>query len=411
MSEWCPPYFIGIRNDGNFSCVPKCPIPYYTDTQYDALATISTVFGILAMVSSFITLVPHFALPSRRAWPHVLLPTLFSCIFILGLHFVFPIAGYRYKWRELVCNKETSIYHTGKTNKWCAFDGIITYIFGIAAVLQWGAIDIYLTLRIFRVNIGTFTSASLTRDSYLSTKIQICLVYAIIVLYILISSIIILVNDGISGSGEGGHCFIKPGKYFKLWVGVLAGIGLLGILNTFIIFGYSCFLSNDTKMALSLIFSQWRILVFRVIFLVAACSLVIFWSVWDPRSEKIQNSIISWLGCTAVTFMKNIQSGYPKTAANIITKNTCDSLLYVPPYNAAFWSILVVPLAAFSFPLLFFFQRDILSWWLNFLSGKRRLGTKLFGSSAELSNNISGTSPKISRAHNSIETWNTDTAF
>ena len=117
MTALCPPNFVPITlNGGNTSCTPACPLPYYSDRQYDALAITANVLGICAMVSSFITLVPHFALPSRRQWPHLILPTLFSCIFVLGMHFVFPIAGYRYNWRHLVCDQRSHTYHTGKSN-------------------------------------------------------------------------------------------------------------------------------------------------------------------------------------------------------------------------------------------------------------------------------------------------------
>lgn len=408
----CPPYFTEIILNGSFSCTPKCPIAYYSDEQYDKLAITGTVFGILAMISSFLALVPHFALPSRRAWPHILLPTLFSCIFILGWHFIFPIAGYRYEWRKLVCDQDTHTFHTGTTNKWCAFDGITTYIFAVAAVLQWGAIDIYLTLRIFRINIGTFSSGLATRKSYLSTWMQIVLVYGIIIAYIIITTIIILVKGEIAGAGEGGHCFIKPGKYYNgFWIGILAIIGTLGVINTFIILGYSCFISSHSKQALSFIISQWRILVFRIIFLGAAGSLVIFWLIWNPRQDKILNAVGSWLGCTAKIFGNNMQSGYPITAAEIITKKTCDPLLYVPPYRTAFWEILVVPLAAFTFPILFLCQRDVLAWWLNLLSGKKKMGEMVFGSDTEKGAGSSNLSPKSRHTNNSIQTWNTDTAF
>jgi hypothetical protein len=407
----CPPYFTGITLlGGNFSCTPKCPIPYYSDEEYTSLATVANIIGVLAMFSSFITLIPHFALPSRRAWPHVLLPTLFSCIFVLGFHYIFLIIAYRHNWRDLVCDERSQMYHTGTSNNWCTFDAIVTFICAIMAILQWGAIDIYLTLRIFRINIGTYSNSNSTRESYLSTKAQIILVYGIIITYTVISSVIIVIKDQIQGTGEGGHCFIKPGKYYTgFWIIPLIIIELLGLINTFIILGYSCLLSSNTKMALSFIKSQWRILVFRTIFLIAAGSVTIYWLVWNPRTDKIEKSVEAWLQCSAATFEINMESGSSLVVARNIAISTCKSLPKVPPYRTTVWAIMVVPLAAFTFPLLFLFQRDILAWLLNVLSGNKKLGQRIFGIDTERSGN--GGSPKTTNTRDSIETWNTDTNF
>lgn len=398
----------------NNTCVPKCPLQYYSDTEYDVLAISSTVIGIIALVTSFITLLPHFLIPSRREWPHILLPTLFTCIFILGWHFIFPISGYRYKWRDLICNSNTQTYYTGAENKWCAFDGITTYIFAIAAVFQWGAIDIYLTLRIFRISIGSYEGLG-GRKSKLNTLSQIIIVYGFIFIYILISSIIILKNNKIMGAGEGGHCFIMQGEYLdRYWIIPLIIIETLGVINSFIIFGYGWFISSNSSIAIKFIKSQWRILVFRIIFLDAAGTLTINWMVWRPKSKEIKDSIIAWLGCSVVQFGVDISNGLTIEEAKSHTSSFCKELLKVPPFRTAYWVVIIVPLAAAVFPSFFFFQRDVIACFLNIITFGRRFGDKLMSISSDSAHSSISRSKEKSRGLQSVasvDAWNVDEDF
>lgn len=388
LVEGCPPYFTSIWVDNTTlsnsttykSCVPRLPLGYYTESQYDALFILVTIIGSISFFTSIITLIPYLFIPEKRKWPHSIFAMLFVFTTLLGLHFIFPIAGYRWQWKKLVIDAHTQTYHTSSSNRWCTVDGVWTLISSLGAVLCWLCIDIYLVLRLFKVDIESYVIIRTVSSSHSYTTVlekvgvwlkmfaQPFIVYSLLFSYLLVVSILTITQNSYQGYGEWGHCFLKNGLYYRLWIGTLLTVALFAIVNTFIILT-TFFTATSPMIALYTIKEQWRIFAFRFVFLIAALTVTIQWLVWNARREEVSISIQGWLQCVATTYASLLANGNSVVTAQEISRKVCLSTNppYIPSYSSVVWSVGIVPLAVTVFPLFFFFQADVLEWWNQFI--------------------------------------------
>ena len=63
-----PGYAPNPYDDVPLACLPECPLPYYSDAQWDALWYLYALFGVLTVVVA-IFVPPYFFSPTKWHWP------------------------------------------------------------------------------------------------------------------------------------------------------------------------------------------------------------------------------------------------------------------------------------------------------------------------------------------------------
>lgn len=320
-------------------CLPSCPVPIYSDVQYDALYYLSTSLYLVALVISPLVLLPHLLTRSKWKWPTQINTWILVSTFFLNLGFLFPILFGGNDWEAMVCSDGTTPADEGVSM--CAAQALFTIYWGASGAMWWYILTAHLTLTVFGIKPSPLASA-------------VC-------------------------------CNLLAWLVPLVFVAVAFGGGAVGSSGT------TCYIdaaAEDYWWAQSMIYIPFPLLVFTAGVLVC-CVMVKMLRMGGPREALRQVRLLLYIGSFLFTQVYYIifflslkrdrderESGYARFFACRATQTgdpgSCDALLDDSVYPALFVATLLTAYLPLAYFLIFGMQRGVWDWWAQLGMGALR---------------------------------------
>ncbi|KAL6043171.1 hypothetical protein QOT17_024045 [Balamuthia mandrillaris] len=293
--------------DNPIRCGFACPLPSYSDKQYDAVKIVQTVFGWLSLVGSALVVISYAFHPSLRAFPANLIMMASIAAHIAAWAIVFPsFVGHEDVWcgpdgeflsptwvLGLQITVDFEFDQLLSKSSICTFQGFLLQFGFLSTTMWWGNIA-------FNMFITIYFHKMLPKSAGFKTGLQVLLhVVGWVVPFILI--LIPAAAEKMAFQPGDTFCSISPEDdnvwfivFWALPVGIVLLVGLALFVGSIVQIVRAAIQANQIQRAFV---TYYRLLIFIFLYLMLYCFIFAYTLDLSANQAEVEESYGEYLAC------------------------------------------------------------------------------------------------------------------